>query len=55
MNQNSADRERLAVERVRKAGVKAPESAILAWIRSVGADSILSAKLSDIRAVANAF
>lgn len=47
--------EKLAVERVRRAGVRAPESAILAWIRSVGPETILSAKLSDIRTVARAF
>lgn len=55
MSREITDREKLAVERVRKAGVKAPESAILAWVRSVGPESILSAKLCDIRAVANAF
>ena len=48
-------RERRAVERVRRAGVKAPESAILAWVRSVGPESVLSATLSDIRTTANAF
>jgi len=47
--------EQLAVERVRRAGVKAPESAILDWIRAVGPETILAAKLCDIRAVANAF
>jgi hypothetical protein len=49
------EREKHAVKRVRRAGVKASESAILAWIRSVGPRAILSAKLSEIRGVANAF
>lgn len=44
-----------AAERVRRAGVNAPESAILAWVRSIGPESVLSATLSDIRAIANAF
>lgn len=44
-----------ALERVLRAGVKAPESAKLAWIRSVGPDVIISATLRDIRAVASAF
>jgi hypothetical protein len=48
-------REKQAVERVRKAGVRAPESAILSWIRSVGSEAILSASLRDIRQVASAF
>ena len=39
--------EKLAMERVRKAGVKAPESAILDFIRCGGAESILAAKLCD--------
>jgi hypothetical protein len=47
--------ERRALERVRRAGVAAPESAILALIYSVGPETILSARLCDIRAVANAF
>lgn len=50
-----SERDRKAAAQVRRAGVGAPESAVLAWVRSVGPDSILSAKLSDIRAVANAF
>lgn len=47
--------ERLAVDRVLRARVKAPEYAILGWVRSIGAESVLSAQLCDIRAVANAF
>jgi len=41
--------------RVRRAGVKAPESAILDWIRAISPESILAAKLCVMRAVANAF
>jgi hypothetical protein len=48
-------RERAAVGRVCRAGVKAPESAVLAWVRAVGPESVLMAKLGDIRAVAAAF
>lgn len=48
-------RERRAVERVRRAGVEAPESAIIAWVRSVGPEAILTASLSEIRRVARAF
>ena len=44
-----------AVERVRRARVEAPLSAILAWVRMIGPDAVLSAQLSDIRAIANAF
>jgi hypothetical protein len=47
--------EQLAMERVRRAGVKAPELAILEWIRSVGPATILAATLRDIREVAAAF
>jgi len=47
--------ERRTVERVRRAAVKAPESAMLAWVRSVGPEVVLGAALADIRAVANAF
>jgi len=47
--------EKLAVARVRRAGVKVSESAVLDWIRSVGPELILAATLCDIRAVANAF
>jgi len=49
------ERERAAGLRVLRARVKAPESAILAWVRSIGPESVLSATLSDIRAIANAF
>ena len=44
-----------AMIRVRRARVGAPESAIRSWVRSIGPESVLSAKLCDIRAVANAF
>ena len=47
--------ERQAMERVSLAGVVAPETAVLSWVRSIGPRAILSAKLRDIRAVANAF
>ena len=47
--------ERQAYERVLHARVKAPESAILGWIRAIGPEMILSAKSRDILAVANAF
>jgi hypothetical protein len=50
-----SEREKQAVQRVRRAGVDAPDSAILAWVRSVGPEAILSAKLSDLRDVARAF
>jgi len=49
------DLERLAVERVRRARVKAPEDVILAFVRSSGAEEILKTRLCDIRAIANAF
>lgn len=47
--------ERRALERVRRARVKAPDYAILAWIRSIGPEAILSASLRDILMIANAF
>jgi hypothetical protein len=48
--------EKQAVERVRRARVKAPESVILAFVRSNGGpEEILKTKLCDIRAIANAF
>ena len=48
--------ERRAVERVRRARVKAPESVILAFVRGTGGpEEILKTKLCDIRAIANAF
>jgi hypothetical protein len=50
-----SEREKMAVERVRRARVQAPESAILDWVRSVGPETILSAKLCEILRVANAF
>ena len=49
------DREKQALARVRRAGVVAPESVMLCWVRSIGAESVLTAKLSEIRAIANAF
>src|SRR5712692_8906509 len=48
-------REKHAVERVLRAGVHAPESAVLDFVRSIGPKSILSAKLCAIRDVARAF
>jgi hypothetical protein len=47
--------ERRAFERVRRAGVRAPDSAVLGWIRSVGPNLILATTLHGIRLVANAF
>jgi hypothetical protein len=47
--------EKQAMERVRRARVKAPDGQILAFVRSVGPQSVLASKLTDIRAVANAF
>lgn len=55
MSKDLTEREKQAVERVQRAGVKAPESAIRAWVRTVGPDAILCAKLRDIRNVARAF
>jgi DNA mismatch endonuclease (patch repair protein) len=49
------EQEKLAVQRVRRAGIKASETTILAWIRSVGPNAILFATLAEIRAVARAF
>jgi hypothetical protein len=49
------EEEKRAVERVLRARVKAPISVILDFVRAVGPAAILSAKLCDIRAVANAF
>lgn len=50
------DLEKQAVERVRQARVKAPESVILAFVRSNGgSEKIVKTKLCDIRAIANAF
>lgn len=49
-------REKQAIARVRLAGVNAPVEAVLGWIRSTGgADAMLSARLSEILCVANAF
>jgi DNA mismatch endonuclease (patch repair protein) len=50
-----SQREKQAVARVRRAGVRAPISAVISWVRSIGPASVLSATLSDIRAIANAF
>lgn len=47
--------EKQAVARVRRAGVCAPTSAILCWVRAIGTDCIMSGPLWDIRAVARAF
>jgi len=52
---NMTDLERIAVERVRRARVNAPESVILAFVRASGPESILATKLCDINAIANAF
>lgn len=49
------EQERKAVERVKKAKVKAPEYVILRYVRSVGPESIMRASLRDILEVANAF
>ena len=47
--------ERRATERVKRAKVKAPDAAILAWVRSIGAELIMGATLREIREVAAAF
>jgi hypothetical protein len=47
--------EQAALERVRKAKVKAPTEAMSSWIRSVGPAAILKASLAEIRSVASAF
>jgi hypothetical protein len=44
-----------ALERVKRARVKADDRTILSFVRHVGADLILRSTLRDIRAVANAF
>lgn len=44
-----------ALTRVKNAGVNAPDSDILCWIQSVGADIILQASLGEIRSTANCF
>jgi hypothetical protein len=44
-----------AVERVKRAHVKAPDEVILSFVRFSGAESILRTKLCDINAIANAF
>ncbi len=48
-------REQQALDRVEQAGVKANETEILSWIRSVSPEAILAASLIDIREVAGAF
>lgn len=53
--ESTDERGRLAVARVCRAGIKAPESAILAWIRAVGRECMLSATLTELRTSANAF
>jgi hypothetical protein len=50
-----SETERLAVERVRRARVSAPDEVILEFVRSGGPELILKTKLRDINAVANAF
>jgi hypothetical protein len=47
--------EKQAVDRVRRARVRAPTPVILSFVRSSGPEAILAAKLCDIRAIANAF
>jgi hypothetical protein len=55
MSSDITDLERLAMERVHRARVKAQESAILAFVRCSGPKLILATKLCDINAIANAF
>jgi len=50
-----SETEKRAVARVRRAGVGAPTSAILRWVRAIGTDCVMSGPLGDIRAVARAF
>ena len=54
------DLEKLALDKVIRAGVKVSSSAlgrivIMRWIRSVGPESILKSSLKEILVVANAF
>lgn len=44
-----------AIERVIKAGVKAPRSAIEGWVRSITPNLVLTSSLAEIRRVANTF
>ncbi len=46
-------RVRKAINRVRAAGVTCDESMIRTWIRAVGASTILSASLAEIRFTSN--
>jgi len=50
-----SEREMKAVARVRRAGVDAPVSAVLSWVRAIGPDLVLSGPVRDIRAVATTF
>jgi hypothetical protein len=50
-----SERQTQALERVRRAGVIAADATVLAWIRSVGPDAILSAGLRDILGVCGGF
>lgn len=44
-----------AVERVKKAGVKADQFAILSFVRHVGSHTILKSSLAEIKKIADAF
>jgi len=46
---------KLAIARVVKAGILAPESVIIDWIKAVGAKNIMEASLANIRMVASSF
>lgn len=50
-----SDQVKQALGRVKRAKVRAPDTAILSWIQSVGADAILESTLKEIREVAGAF
>ena len=51
----SEQRIKKAIKRVQRAGVRATEPTIRAYVLSVGSNSILRASLRDILEVANAF
>jgi hypothetical protein len=53
--QELSQQEIKAIERLRDAGISAPEYAMVSWIRAVGPETIISASIADIRNVANGF
>lgn len=49
------NKERAAIYRVYRAGIRAAEYVVLSFVRAVGCDVVMASTLADIRAVANAF